>query len=110
MGQRHYNTLYIQGTPDDRGLGLRYDLHFNNWGAYASVTKGAYYFFEDGYIKDHIRSSVGYMIPINCPPSRRYVSIGLVYHSYGATYKTDMLKSIAIIPASLELGFAQQKK
>lgn len=88
------NVVSITFQPTDLGYGLRYDHLFEDFGLYAGVTKGEYR-FDDSYIKDHYKVSLGGTIP--CQYS--YLSGGLCYNRYGERFGDFELR-----PFSFDLG------
>jgi len=83
---------YLTLSPEDRAIGIRADMEH----VYVSMSYGNYYLPYGGYIKDHARTSIGFIYD-------KY-SIGMVYHSYGEVYEALPLNKASLKPISVELG------
>ena len=93
------NTLYLSYQIQDNGFGVRYDRQFNNDGLYASASYGNYK-FPQGYIKDHLKLSVG---GISYRESA-FLSFGIAYNHYGERLSTEDMDSRVFQPFTVELG------
>jgi hypothetical protein len=97
FGQR---TLYATFQPNDLGMGLRMDERRGEAGYYASIGYGNYK-FENGYIKDHLRLTLGGIVYME----QSFCTLGLNIHSYGEHDFGDIKPAKAVLsPFSLELG------
>jgi hypothetical protein len=90
------NVISLSLQPTDLGLGLRYDCLFDNAGLYVSGSKGTYK-WDGGYIKDHLKTSVGLVFP-----KLLNASLGLTYSMYGE--REGEINPKALIPFSLDVG------
>jgi hypothetical protein len=104
--QQYKNSILLTYSPQDNGIGLRYDHMIKNYGLYISSSYGNYngYDMNDQYyrIEDHIKLAVGGMIKSNSSPT--YFLLGLSYHKYGNMLLTPGINKDAFMPLSIEFG------
>lgn len=73
-------TPYVIFQPCDLGIGVRVDQQYENTGFYAAGSKGNYR-FDDGYLKDHIKLSLGIIGYVESWDS--FFTVALNQHAYG---------------------------
>jgi hypothetical protein len=93
------NSVYVALQPSDMGVGLRYDHQFNKVGIYTSLTRGNYN-FDGGYIKNHIKVSLGGIVYLN----DAFVTFGTSYHRYGDRLLPETFNRKVFHPFSPEIG------
>lgn len=96
------NVVYVSLQPTDLGIGLRYDRQINEFGVYVSFSKGEYKLYNEGYIKDHIKASIGAMVYSTQHSS--FITMGINYHHYGKHYLPSLYGINTLSPVSIELG------
>ena len=85
-------AVYASYAPQDNGLGLRIDIS----GGYLSIAYGNYKLPDDGYIKDHLKLSMGFVT--------KHFSLGLAYHEWGEVKETVKLEKRNLRRLSVEGG------
>ena len=97
------NIIYATFQPTDLGYGVRYDRQIKDGGIYTSFSKGNYKLPDGGYIRDHIKITLGGIAYM--PQHLTFMTMGISYHSYGVHYAVDPPYSgDALAPISCELG------
>jgi len=96
------NTFYASAQPVDLGYGIRYDRKIDNFGVYASMSKGKYKIPEEFYIEKHIKLSLGGIAysKYDCT----FLSYGFNYNIYGDYFLSDNTSRMTTYPVSIELG------
>ena len=104
----YQNTAYLVLQPGDLALGIRYDHQFNDFGMYGSIAKGSYHLRDGGYINEHYKAALGYMMHLpNHIGSLTYntFSWGITYHTYNhKQFYTEAINPVNLRPFSFELG------
>jgi hypothetical protein len=104
------NAISIAITPEDKGIGLRYDRFFSNnyigIGIYNTTTYGNYKLPNEGHIYNHVRNVIGIsMRMFGNSYDHTCINFGTVYHYYGyADYVKGTLNEDVFFPLSLEIG------
>jgi hypothetical protein len=102
--QRH-NSIYLLASPNDLGLGARYDYSFKTTGIYASFEQGHYNIPFGGEIKKHDKISIGVTQFDKKGFDREdyiFLSGGACYHVYRGV--TNIKDKNILDPWSLEIG------
>ena len=73
-------TVYLSFAPQDNGVGVRIDKD----GGYMSMSYGNYKLPYGGYIKDHLKLSMGFLY--------KNFTLGLTYHEWGEMNETIQLE------------------
>ena len=93
------NAVYLSFQPQDLGAGIRYDRLFNENGLYASASYGNYK-FDEGYIRDHVRLTIGALTQ----KDDVYLSFGVAYNFFGEQKGTEGMNPRALQDFTFELG------
>ena len=70
--------ICVSYTPNDAGVGLRYDQQFNHWGIYGSASYGNGYLYKQAGISDHVKISAGISVRTS---DYAYITAGVNWHS-----------------------------
>ena len=85
-------TVYLSFAPQDNGVGVRIDKD----GGYMSMSYGNYKLPYGGYIKDHLKLSMGFLY--------KNFTLGLTYHEWGEMNETIQLVKRNLRHLSFEAG------
>ena len=105
MSSYAQNIVYASFSPVDLGTGLRLDHIQGKGGTYMAISFGEYKWYDNSYIKDHVKVAMGYVQAVD----RVFISYGVCLHKYGETNVPE-LKKVVTYPLSFEIGCATHFK
>jgi hypothetical protein len=77
------NALYFSFQPDDKGIGLRYEKIYHDFGPYFSGAWGNYRFVDGSSITDHVKVTGGVVKYIQSKSNQYFYNSFAVGFSYG---------------------------
>jgi len=102
-------STYVIAQSSDFGIGLRVDYQFKEYlnGVYGSISKGEFRLYDEYYVKDHIKYTIGGLRYFDSGDgiNLSFVSLGLSYNTYGeSNLPTYLIVEEAYTDFSFDIG------